>query len=98
MSKKMWRSGEGVSEKGKGAGEKWNPSLALTPPSAPFFSHFLSLSFPIWFHLLSTLMRFHSQTHIFVAFLPITHTETTEYTYVDVNILRFVGGIIEGII
>ena len=47
VGKKMRRSGEGVSEKGEGVGGKELsfPSLA-SPPSAPYFSHSLPVSFP----------------------------------------------------
>ena len=48
MSKKLRRSGEGVSEKGDGVGEKELsfPSLASPPPSAPYSSRSLPVSFP----------------------------------------------------
>ena len=44
----MGRSGEGVSEKGERVGRKRIafPSLASLPPSAPYFSHSLPVSYP----------------------------------------------------
>ena len=48
VSKKMGRSGKGVSEKGDRVGIKGIafPSLASPPPFAPYFSHSLPVSFP----------------------------------------------------
>ena len=42
-AQKLGRCGEGV---GRGWGEKGFPSLASPPPYAPYFSHFLPVSFP----------------------------------------------------
>ena len=48
VRKKLGRSGEGVSEKGEWVGRKGIafPSLASPPPSAPYFSQSLPVSFP----------------------------------------------------
>ena len=48
VSTKLVRSGEGVNDKGEGVGRKGIvfPSLASSPPPAPYFSHSLAVSFP----------------------------------------------------